>query len=208
MLGRVTSATIVIVCFAFLALIGCSGKPGRLLPPDIPAEAGQEAVTKYDGNGNGAIDGDELAKVPALKAALSRVDKNGDGQVSADEINERIEAWRASRTALMRYVVTVQRDKRPLDGATVTLVPEGFLGSAVKTAKGTTRGSGSASIEISNNPDESGVQLGYYRIEVTKPDASGKEQLPARFNTETELGVEVSRDDPNADHLILNLTGN
>lgn len=206
MLARAASAFI--VCLAFLAVIGCSGKPGRLLPPDIPDDAGQQAVVKYDANGNGAIDGDELAKVPALKATLKRVDANSDGQVSAEEINERIATWRKSQTALTRFVVTVQRNGRPLDGATVTLVPESFLGPAVKTAKGTTRASGSASVEISRSPDESGVQLGYYRVEVTKSDPSGKEQLPARFNTETELGAEITRDDPDADRLILNLTGN
>lgn len=194
-----------LLTLALLASFGCSGKPGRLHPPEIPDDAGQQAVSKYDANGNGAIDGEELAKVPALQATLKRVDKNNDGQVSADEINERIESWRRSKTALMRYVVTVTRNGRPLEGAVVTFTPESFLGNAVKPAKGTTTGSGSANLEISRDPDERGVQLGYYRIEVTKADASGNEQLPARFNTETKLGTEICRDDPNADKLAIDL---
>lgn len=191
-----------------LASLGCSGKPGRLLPPGIPDEAGQEAVTNYDANGNGAIDGDELGKVPALKVTLKRVDKNGDGQVTADEINERINAWRKSQVALSTFMLTVNRDGRPLSGATVTFVPEPFLGSSVKAAKGETRDSGSTRIEISRDPDESGVHLGYYRIEVSKLDPSGKELLPARFNAQTELGAEICRDDPNADKLTIDLKGN
>lgn len=191
-----------------LASLGCSGKPGRLYPPGIPSEAGQEAVTKYDANGNGAIDGNELDRVPALKATLKRVDKNGDGQVTADEINARIDSWRKSQVALSTFMLTVTRDGRPLSGATITFVPETFLGPAVKAAKGKTRDSGSTPMEISRDPDEAGVHLGYYRIEVSKLDASGKELIPARFNAETELGAEICRDDPNADKLTIDLKGN
>lgn len=195
---------------AFYAVLivagGCSGRPGRLLPPGIPAEAGQEAVTKYDANGNGAIDGDELSKVPALKATLKRVDKNGDGEVSAEEITERIAAWQKSKLAITRSIVTLRRDGRPLANATVTIVPESFLGPSVKAANGTTDATGSASLQISSNPDERGVHLGYYRVEVTKPGSDGKEQLPARFNSETELGTEIIGDA--ADMFTLDLTGN
>lgn len=198
----------VCMAIALSASVGCSGKPGRLAFPDIPSNAGENAVSEYDANGNDAIDGEELDEVPALKATLQRVDKNGDGKVAAEEIQQRIESWEASKTALMRFVVTVQRNGQPLEGATVTFIPESFLGNSLKTAKGVTRGSGSAAVEISRDPDESGIQLGYYRIEVTKPDASGKESIPARFNTETELGAEICRDDPNADMLTLKLTGN
>lgn len=195
---------------AFYAVLfvagGCSGRPGRLLPPGIPAEAGQEAVTKYDVNGNGAIDGDELSKVPALKATLKRVDKNGDGQVSAEEISERIAAWQKSKLAITRSIVTLRRDGRPLANATVTIVPESFLGPSVKAAKGTTDATGSANLQISSDPDERGVHLGYYRVEVTKSGPDGKEQLPARFNSETEHGTEIIGDA--ADMFTLDLTGN
>jgi hypothetical protein len=195
------------VCLA-LACLGCSGKPSRLSPPSIPADAGEQAVSKYDANGNGAIDGDELAKVPALKATLKRVDKDGNGQVTAEEINERVAAWKKSGAGIMRVSVSVMRNGRPLPDAVVKLVPEDFLGSALKAAQATTRADGSAYVEISRNPDESGVQLGYYRIEVTKAGPDGKEQIPARFNTATELGAEIAMDDPNADHLTINLVGN
>lgn len=196
-----------IASLAILACVGCSNAPSRLDPPGIPEDAGQAAVTKYDANGDGLIGGDELAKVPALKATLKRVDANGDGLVSAEEINERIAAWQKSRVALTRVAATVRRDGQPLSGAVVTLVPESFLGDAVKAAKGTTDGSGNVHLEISSDPDERGVHLGYYRVEVTLAGADGKEQIPARFNTETEQGTEITRDDPTSDHLVVNLTG-
>lgn len=203
MLTRLSSP--VAHCALLLAVVGCSGRPGRLLPPGIPADAGQAAVTEYDANGNGAIDGDELNKVPALKATLKRVDKNDDGQISAGEINDRIAAWQKSKLAITRSIVTVNRDGRPLANATVTIVPESFLGPSVKTATGTTDATGSASLRISSDPDEQGVHLGYYRVEVTKSDPNGKEQIPARFNSETEFGAEIIGDA--SDMFTLDLTG-
>lgn len=196
-----------IVLLAPVVLAGCSGKPGRLDAPSIPDDAGQQAVAAYDANGNGAIDGEELSKVPALKATLKRVDANGDGQVSAEEVNGRINVWRNSRTAITRVSATAARDGRPVPGAVVKLVPEPFLGPAVKAAQGTTGPDGSCFLEIARNPDESGVHLGYYRVEVTQPGPDGKERIPASFNVETELGVEITRDDPASSDLKLNLTG-
>lgn len=209
MLLRIASRwTAVGTAFALLCtVIGCSGKPGRVSAPTIPDDAGEQAVSKYDGNGNGAIDGDELVKVPALKATLKRVDKNGDGKVTAEEINERVAAWRKAGAGIMRVGVSVTRDGRPLSGAVVKLVPESFLGSAIKPAQATTRSNGNGFLEISRDPAEAGVQLGYYRVEVTQPGPGGQEQLPARFNVDTEYGAEVTLDDPTADRIVVNLTG-
>lgn len=194
-----------LILSASITIVGCSGKPGRLDPPSIPDDAGQRAVTAYDANGNGTVEGDELAKVPALKTALKRVDANNDGQVSAEEINERINAWRKSRVAITRGDATVTLDGRPVSGAVVKLIPEPFLGPALKAAQGTTGPDGSCFLEIARNPDESGVQLGYYRIEITQPDADGKERIPARYNVQTELGAEITNGEPAS--LKLNLTG-
>lgn len=190
-----------------LVINGCSGKPGRVAAPTIPNDAGEQAVAKYDTNGNGAIDGDELVKVPALKVTLKRVDKNGDGKVTAEEINERVAAWRRGGAGIMRVAVKVTRDGNPLSGATVKLVPESFLGSAIKMAQATTRSNGTGFLEISRDPTEAGVQLGYYRIEVSLPGPDGQEQIPARFNVQTEYGAEVTLDDPTADQITLNITG-
>lgn len=196
-----------VALLALSASAGCSGRPSRLAPPVIPDDAGQQAVAKYDASGDGAINGDELAKAPALKAAVKRIDANGDGNVTAEEINARVAVWKNSRVAITRVAVKVRRDGLPLAGATVKLVPDEFLGPAVKPAQAVTDASGTAHLKISDDPAERGVNLGFYRVEVTRPDASGKETIPARYNTATELGTEITRDDPNADRLAIDLTG-
>lgn len=185
---------------------GCTGKPSRLAAPTIDRNAGQAALSKYDQNADGSLSGDELKKVPAIYAALKRIDSNSDGQVSADEISSRIAVWQNSGIAITKVVAYVRHNQRPLAGAQVTLVPEEFLGTAVKPAGGTTDQSGAAPLRISASPDEAGVHLGFYRIEVSKKDANGKEIIPARFNTETNLGVEISSDDPASDRISIDLS--
>ena len=76
----------------------------------------------------------------------------------------------------------------------------------MKAAEGTTRNDGTTHILISpSNPDEAGVHLGFYRVEISKKGADGKELIPARYNTESELGIEVARDDPPAGNLVADL---
>ena len=194
------------LCLVLCCSIGCSGRKSRLAQPGIEAGAAEAAIAEYDTNGDGAIGGDELNKVPALKASLKRADKNGDGKISADEIDERLAVWKNSQLALTRVVAVVRQGGRPLPDAEVTLVPEKFLGPDVKAAKGTTDATGSVHLKISTDPDEAGVHLGYYRVEVSKKKADGSEAIPARFNSETEFGLEVAPDDPNLDRVVLDMS--
>lgn len=194
-----------LVSIAIPLTFGCSSGPPALRAPEIPRDAGKNAVAKYDSDGDGAIGGAELDKVPALKATLSRADANGDGKVSAEEIDARIAAWKRSQVALSRVVATVNQNGRAVSGATVTLVPEEFLGDAVKAASGTTDSTGSVHLKISDNPDEDGVHLGYYRVEVSRTTPDGKETIPARYNSETQIGKEVTRDDASSDTLLIDI---
>jgi hypothetical protein len=176
---------------AALALIvscGCSKQPTRVAPPTIDATAAAAAaLAEYDTNHDGVISGKELDRVPALKSALDRYGK-GTGKVTAEAIAERIHLWQDSKVALTNLGVTVTLDGRPLDGATVTAEPEAFLGSAVLPASGVTDHTGSAPLRIK---DKSGISYGLYKIRVSKM-AGGREVIPPRYNTETELGVEVA----------------
>ncbi len=61
-------------------------------------------------------------------------------------------------------------------------------------------------LAISSSPDEAGVHLGFFRIQVSKKKADGTETIAARYNTETELGVEITPEDPNSDRLTVDLT--
>jgi hypothetical protein len=189
----VAGLTVLLATFA-----GCSHQPARVEPPSFNASsAAQQALEKYDKNGDGVISGDELAKSPALKSALSRLDANGDKGVSADEIVERINKWQASRIGLMPFSCTIVLDGRPVEGATVTMEPESFLGDEVKPATAVTDAAGSGRLSIPKDqiadPTMSGIQLGFYRVKISKI-VGGKEFIPRKFNEETTLGQEAALD--------------
>jgi hypothetical protein len=84
----------------------------------------------------------------------------------------------------------VHLDGKPLQGATVTYVPEKFMGSSIKPASGVSdeRGTVPLIVEGEKLP---GVQPGLYRVQISKKDASGQETIPARYNQDTILGAEV-----------------
>lgn len=185
---------LVTIATSLTAFAGCSNSSPRVMPPSIDAvAAGRAAISQHDTNGNGQIDGGELGKAGSIKSALPRIDKNNDQQASAEEIAARINEWQATRLGLMGCSIRVTLDGKPLEGATVTFVPEKFLGPYVKPAIGITSPQGQAMLTI-DDPDikarrMSGVQCGLYRVEITSH--SGK-SIPAKYNTETILGEEVA----------------
>jgi hypothetical protein len=187
-------------------LIGCSGGPSRLSPPSVNSGAGQAALEKYDANKDGSLSADELAKSPGLRIATARIDTNNDRLLSADEINGRITKWRESRLALSSMNARVRLNGAPLQNATITLVPDDILGPAVKTAIGTTDADGFATVVVSSDPDENGVHLGFYRIEISKK-VKDKETIPARYNEKSELGVEVAHDVLDTQNFAIELRG-
>ena len=175
----------------FLA-IACSGR--RVLVPAIPAEkAGQDALAQYDANKDGFLDKDELKSCPALASCLKALDKDRDGRLSGGEIAERINSYQASRVGLSALAVKVTLDGKPLAGASVTLVPEKFLGDVIKPATGVTDARGVANVATAGE-EVPGVACGMFRVEVSKKDTGGRETLPARYNQKTTLGVEVGPD--------------
>jgi hypothetical protein len=188
---------------SFLAALGllpagcAGGSRSRVEAPDIsPSGAAAAALAEYDSNKDGYLDAKELEQCPALKGALKTIDKDGDGRLSADEIADRLTGILGSRVGLLALACQVTLNGRPLKDATVTFVPEKFLGSAVRTASGVTDRDGVASPAAGGAP---GIQPGYYRVSISKKDAQGKETLPARYNTQTTLGQEVApsaRNDP------------
>jgi len=180
---------------------GCSGKPD---PPDQPefdaGRAGTEAIKLYDANRDGRLDAQELEKCPALLQAVDRADANGDGALTADEITARIEAWFASGTVIMDWPVYVELNGKPLEGATVVFEPEAFLGSGFTVCRGVTDKFGQASLRGAN-AQFPGLYVGAYRVRISKK-SGGKETIPARYNTESELGFEVADDIPEVHSLI------
>ncbi|MCS7306272.1 MAG: hypothetical protein NZ602_14335 [Thermoguttaceae bacterium] len=175
---------------------GCLGRgPARVRPPSIDAgSAGREAIRQYDTNADGLVKGEELDKAPSLKAALKKLDKNGDGGVDASEVTARIRQWQESKVGKMGVSCIVTFNKRPLAGAKVTFEPEKFLGANMKICVGTTDDHGAASlIEEASSDGLPGCPPGLYLVRISKQEG-GKELLPAKYNSQTILGVEIALD--------------
>ena len=172
-----------------MALGGCGGSSSRVQPLEVAPDAARKAMELYDVNKDGFLDQGELEKVPGLKAALKQVDTNGDGKISAAEIDARIAAWKESKVGRMGVTCRVRNRGKPLVGATVTFVPESFLGDNLRSVSGTTDARGRCALRESE-AGPPGVSPGFYRIQVTKHG----ENIPAKYNTETTLGQEVARD--------------
>jgi hypothetical protein len=206
------------VCWAlnwlgsFALLTGCNFGPSRVMPVSIDASAAsRQAIEMYDKDGDGTIAGTELNAVPGIKKNISQYDRDGDGRVSKDEIAARLNDWGNHQLAIMgcSYIVTL--DGQPLSDATITLVPESYLGPNVKPASGVTMPSGL--VRLSHADDDlpksangrpiSGVKGGTYKVQVTHPTA----KIPAKYNTATELGEEIAYDlNPNDVAMKLALT--
>ena len=114
-------------------LPGCGGGDALTMPTYSPDQAAQQAMAEYDTNHDGFLDKQELERCPALKQGLDTIDKNGDHRLSAEEIAGRIQIYQDSQVALKAVGCHVQLDGRPLPGATVTYVPEKFMGSSLKS---------------------------------------------------------------------------
>jgi hypothetical protein len=168
--------------------------------------AARRALRDYDADKDGAIAGPELAKCPGLRDGLARIDTNKDRRITADELAARLRQYEADKAGLLYLTVAVTLDGKALADAVVTLVPETFMASGVKPAKGITRASGSCELQIEGK-EYPGVHPGIFRIEVSKKDAGGRETIPARYNTQTTLGIEAGRGNPDIFHgLVLPLS--
>ena len=190
-------ARLLLVLFVAL-LCGCRYRLPALKPPEFdPETASAAAMSQYDSNGDGEIDKTELKSAPGLTYLKDSIDENDDGKITQDEISSMIQTkWLDSTAGVMRVSVEVYINRQPLDGATVTLEPEEFLGDVIFPATGTTGddGFGPVSVAEENLPHKnvrSGVLPGLYLVRISK-EVNGKEIVPAKYNTETTLGIEVA----------------
>jgi hypothetical protein len=188
---------------------GCFGGPPALVSPKIDSSAaGTAAVAKYDKNSDSALDDTELKACPAILKAKAKFDKDGDGKVNANDIAARIGEWQADGTGLTTFALRFTLDGKALEGAEIKLVPEEWLGAEIKPGSGKTDASGNAGISIAssdlleNEAGLTGMRFGLYRIEVTHPTA----KIPAKFNTATELGIEIGPSDASGGREVIALT--
>jgi hypothetical protein len=165
---------------------GCDFGPKRVRPPAInAAAAGAAAVRQYDANGDGKISGNELDKCPSLRSCAAVLDPKGK-EITAEMIQSLIEQWAQTKIGRRPGSCVVLHNGKPLADATVTFVPEDFLGSNVPRAKGRINAKGQAAMTVEDG-GPTGIPMGFYRVEVVKDG----ENIPAKYNTDTELGAGV-----------------
>jgi hypothetical protein len=171
-------------------LPGCWGGPAGVAPPDWDPEGMADAAMQLnDKNNDGILDEEELAAAPGLKAAAEAeggsADANNDGKLTRDEIRDRIAYYEQTQTGIQMAGMQFNRNRQPLAGATVELVPEPFLEGVLDVARGETRPTGFALPSIEGESME-GVRPGMYRIKVTHPSG-----IPPKYNENTIWGLEV-----------------
>ena len=173
-------------------LAGCGlGSKGIKAPEWDPAVAADRALADYDANGDHKLSRDELKKCPGLFSAVALFDRDGDGAISADELKAKLQEIHDQQAALVEVHCTVTKGGRPLEGATVTFVPETFMGDAFQPLAGVSKPDGTVLPSIADEelPKElrgrvHGVHCGIFRVTVTHPTVA----IPAKYNTQTELG--------------------
>jgi hypothetical protein len=185
-----------VMVWGLICLAGCSKTPKSYAPQIDADAAGKTALEQYDVNGDGKISGPELDRAASLKSNLEKIDTDNDKALTAEEIATRIRFWQSDKLYSSRAPIhlLVYHNRKPLAGAEVKLVPEKFLGDTMKIARGKTEFSGSAILRCAGDgPDDPpGVGPGFYRVEITKPG----EPIPAKYNTETVLGIDTTADNP------------
>jgi hypothetical protein len=179
---------------AMLVLFVSGCRKSQPVPGYDPPGAAAEALSLLDASGNGLIERDEAAKAPGLASAFSRFDADGNGALSAEEVESRVAAYAAARLGLMPFSCTISVNGEVHEGMAVRLAPEPFLEPPLAHAAAVTSAGGIAA-PIAAGEQFPAVACGVYRVEISwKRD--GGEALPARYNTQTELGVEIAPDVP------------
>jgi hypothetical protein len=180
-----------LVLFGVL-LAGCGGGPSDVKAPEWdPSTAAERALADYDANHDHKLSKEELKKCPGLLSAVARFDRDNDGAISADELKAKLEEIHEQQAALVEVQCSVTKGGRPLEGASVTFVPEAFMGDAFKPSAAITGSDGVAFPTIAEEeiPKEMrgrvhGAHCGIFRVTVTHPTVA----IPAKFNSQSELG--------------------
>lgn len=185
-----------------LLLGGCGFSSVSMEMPELdPATAADRALSEHDSNGDGKLSREELKKCPGLLSAIADFDRDRDRSISGDELRAKLQEIQGTGPALVEVSCVVTSNGRPVEGATVKMVPESFMGETFQTATGVTARNGTVypSVAQETLPEEyrgriQGVHVGVYRVEVTHPSVA----VPAKFNTQTGLGRTVTLRDRDA----------
>lgn len=156
-------------------------------------KAGVVAVERFDSNGDQVIDQAEWAKSPSLANTFADFDADGDGKVGASDVTGRLLRLSMSDKPLAEVECRVQQEGTPLPGASVRFKPMLVKPAPNWAGEGVTNAQGIATISLPADavPAElqgaKGIPPGVYLVEITHPER----QIPARYNSATELGAVV-----------------
>ena len=173
-----------------LAFSGCGGPAAVSTIGFSPDRMAADALAAFDANKDGKLDSGELKKCPSLFEGMASADTNSDKGIDSAELVAKFAAYRTGGVSLRDLTPRVVRGGRPVAGVTVTLQPESFMGGAIQPATGVSGPTGDVPLQVPGQPYP-GAQVGCYQVIVSQKDAAGKEQLAAKYNSATTLGIEV-----------------
>lgn len=170
---------------------GCFHRVDTVRPPSFDASAmAAQTLAEKDSNHDGAIVADELKDWPGMRSVFKAVDKNSDGKLDAVELEQHFSGYGKGSIGLQSLTVFVTSGGKPVSGTEVEFTPEPLFADYIKAGKAKTGSDGSGVVV----PMEGKIPMmapGMYRVTISKRNGD-KETLPAKFNTESQLGFEIS----------------
>jgi hypothetical protein len=145
----------------------------------------------YDSSGKGYLLAVDLQKCPPLKQAFDRIDANHDGKLALDELAARHAFWTTPITSSVSPELRITYKGHPLTLATVRLEPDPCMGEGFVPVEGKTDLQGVARPKVDAGQP---VSCGLYLVRVSKHEA-GRETIPAKYNSQSELGCEIAMGD-------------
>jgi hypothetical protein len=192
--GRSSLSLAAVSCTAIALSVAAGCESGiATSPPLDPAAIAAQAIAALDSNRSGALEAAEIVRAQGLRSGFRTIDSDANGIVTAAEIEQRLRQYGEFPVATLPVGCVVRIDGRPLPETEVRLVPEPFFGDSRRVVLGKSDEYGVVDFRVEGS-ESFGVPQGLYRIEVSKPDAAGNETLPARYNTQSQLGQEIAFD--------------
>lgn len=182
------------------SIVGCSDGGGEKFPEVKvdPSAVASNIFSEFDSNSDGELSKTELKKSPGLVMLTTgesmmlqelRLDADGSGAVSLEEMETKL----AKCFADLRqgYSCCVMYRGQPLEGATVTLIPEDFMGD-LPIATGETDRDGNCSVATDDGLD--GAVPGIYRVEITHPE----KKIAKKYNESSKISIALDPTNPYA----------
>jgi hypothetical protein len=194
-----------VLCGSILTVVGCNPAPPTNAPVRAAASYDSEAIVnasfkQYDSNSNGTLESGELASCGSLKHFAGK-----KGSLTKEVLRKHVASYveKGPENAVVNVGAVVELGGSPLEGATVTLTPEAFMGSGFEPVSGTTDSRGYVEFR---SPAGAGIAAGFYKISISKKDPGGKETVPEKYNTASKEGREISNGPRGADIIEIKLS--